>query len=291
MKKKLLVFSAFIMMALTVAGCGDNKKDTDNKQKGNESITSNEPINDNKENLELNESLKKLYDMIDTYFIPDIYPNFESYEDNNFYMDKVVKYENLSDQSRLYYAYKTIENVERRWFTSCDELKGYSYLKEDIATTCTKSAGEIIAKDQSSEEWFFNNVNKESLEKAYHDMYGDDKPLPLKDFTMSVTGTCVYSKIKDDFLCFEQTGGDTYPDHGERKLERYEEKEDYIEFYDRYLWIKMGVDGDTYYKSRLNEKEKIDSTNKDFSKGALYKHTFKKDNQGNYYWYSSERVE
>lgn len=272
-------------MILSLTGCGNNKKDTDNK--------TNENINDNdsKEEVYPNETIKKLHHMIEPYFIPDIYPDFESYEDSNFYMDKVVKYENLSDQSRLYYAYKTIENIERRWFTSCDELKGYSYLKEDIATTCKKSAGEIIAKDQSSEEWFFNNVNKETLEKAYHDMYGEDKKLPLKDFTMGVTGICVYSKIKNDYLCFDQTGGDTYPGYGEVEFEKYEEKEDSIEIYDRYLWIEYDVNGDVYYKSRFNKNEKLDSTNKDFSKGALYKHTFKKDNNGNYYWYSSERVE
>lgn len=269
MKKKILAILLFAMMILTLTGCKDNKK----------------------ENTTLTENVKKLYDMIETYYIPDVYPDFDSYKDSNFYMDKVVKYEDLSDESRLYYAYKTIENIERRWFTSCDELKGYSYENEDIATICQKGAGEIIAKDQSSEEWFFNNVNKETLENAYNSMYGEDKDLPLKSFTMSVTGICVYSKTKDDFLCFTQTGGDTYPEHGESKFEYFEEKDDSIEIYDRYLWVEYEVNQSVYYKSRFDKNEKIDSTTKDISKGALYKHTFKKDSKGNFYWYSSERVE
>lgn len=269
MKKKILAILLFAMMILTLTGCKDNKK----------------------ENTTLTENVKKLYDMIETYYIPDVYPDFDSYKDSNFYMDNKVKYEDLNEESRLYYAYNTIENIERKWFTSCDELKGYTYENEDIATTCEKSNKEIITKDQSSEEWLFNNVNKETLEKAYHNMYGEDKDIPLKDFTISVTGVCVYSKEKDDYLCFKQTGGDTYPEHGETKFEYYIETKDSLEIYDSYLWIKHEVDNDAYYKSRFNEDEKIDSKTKDFSKGALYKHTFKKDSKGNYYWYSSERVE
>ncbi len=282
MKKKILTLLLFAIMTLSLVGCSKEKE-------------KNKDLDDNKTNVnessEIQENLvKKLYDMVEVNFISEVYPDFASYKDSNFYMDKEVKYEDLSDESRLYYAYKTIENVERRWFKSCDELKNYTYQKEDISVTCNKSGSEIIAKDQSSEEWFFNNVNKETLEKAYHTMYGEDKKLPLKDFTMSVTGICVYSVSKDDFLCFNQTGSDSSPGHGETQYEKIEQKDDSIEIYDRYIWSNLTIDGEVYYKSRFKD-EKIDSTTKDFSKGALYKHTFKKDSKGNYYWYSSERVE
>lgn len=280
MKNKILAILLFAMMLLTITGCGkvDEKIKDDNDIKENEN---------NKTEKELHE---KLYDMIEPYFLSGIYPGFESYKDSNFYMDKEIKYEDLTDESRLYYAYKTID-AERKWFNSCEELKGYYYENEEISTTCTKSENAIIEKDKSSEEWFFENVDKKSLETAYHNMYGQDKELPLKSFAMNVTGICIYSESNDNFLCFNKTGGDTYPGIAEAEFDHYEEKEDSIEIYDRYLWIEYEIEQNTYYKSHLNKSEKIDTTEKDFSKGALYKHTFKKDDQGNYYWYSSVRVE
>lgn len=89
--------------------------------------------------------------------------------------------------------------------------------------------------------------------------------------------------------------------------------DDSIEIYDYYLWTVYGVDdnGDSqfmYYKSRFKEDELIetrkvkeafseeevienDKTPEEmFKKGALYKHTFIKDNNGNYYWYNSVRI-
>lgn len=113
MKKKILTLLLFAIMTLSLVGC--------NKEK-------NKDLDDNKTNVnepsEIQDNLvKKLYDMVEVNFISEVYPDFASYKDSNFYMDKEVKYEDLSDESRLYYAYKTIENVERRWFKSCDELK------------------------------------------------------------------------------------------------------------------------------------------------------------------------
>ena len=55
-----------------------------------------------------------------------------------------------------------------------------------------------------------------------------------------------------------------------------------------------------YLKSRFQNdiiKEEINNpnlmnsiSNEILEQGAVYKHTFKKDSTGNYYWYSSERI-
>ncbi len=278
MKKKILTLLFIAIMTLSLVGCGKKEeKSEDNKQNSNEQV-------EKENNL-----VRKLYDMLEVYFIPDVYPNFASYNNSNFYMDKEIKYEDLSDESKLYYAYNTIENIERKNFNSCNELKGYSFNGKKISNIC-ESDNEVI-QEGTSGDWRFENVDEEMLEKAYHNMYGQDKKMPLTSFTKHVIGACVYSKEKANFLCFTQTGSDTSLNHGETKYERFVENEDSIEIYDRYIWTRVTPDGESYYKSRFNEKELINSKDKDFSKGALYKHTFKKDKDGNYYWYSSERVE
>lgn len=144
--------------------------------------------------------------MLETYFIPELYQGYASYSELNFYMDKEVKYDTLSDEARLYYAYQIIKEPKRRWFDNCTQLKGYVYNDKDVYQTCVDSDSEIIKRGQSSEEWFFNDANKEKLEEAYHKIYGSSSKIPLKSFTMNFTGMCLYSENKDDFLCFETTG-------------------------------------------------------------------------------------
>ncbi len=241
--------------------------------------------------------VQKLHKRLELNYIHKIYQNFNSYENDNFYMDKLVDYTTLSDEAKMYYAYNTIENVERRWFSSCNDLKSYIYNNTNIYNECT-SNNEIIMEDYSGFEWFFNDINKAKLTKAYQEFYGNDKIFPLKAFTISVTGACAYSKEKDDYICYKQVGGDMGVDGAETKLVQAVEYNDRIEIYDRYVWYLHSDSKYTFYKSRFqNEKIVTQEYNNDFNipdeilnQGALYKHTFKKDSTGNYYWYSSERI-
>lgn len=248
-----------------------------------------------KEELSLNDNLvKELYDEIETYFIPELYEGFESYNENNFYMDKLVTYDTLSDEAKLYYAYQTIKDIKDKKINSCEELNGYIFNDVNLYDYCIKDSNMLI-----SEEYMFNDVNKVKLEEAYHKMYGYDKNMPLKNFTMNFIGLCLYSDIKKDYLCCNQVGGDTTFGSSKTKLISADKYSDRIELYDRYVWVDLADNnGFDYYKSRFN-KELIanvpeyneDNDDEYLDKGALYKHIFKKDSNGNYYWYSSERVE
>lgn len=261
------------------------------------------------------ELAQELYERLESDYIYPIYVNdYDTYIDSNFYNNKLVTYDDLSDESKLYYAYQIIENKEARRFDSCDDLKTYSFNGEDLYNKCLND-DEMIADGKGSGEWFFDDVNKEKLVSAYHKLFGSDKEMPLKQFTKLFVGACTYSKEKDDFICFNTIGGNEIGDRVETKFEKYKKKKDSIEIYDRYVWVEVEDNLDyyenIYYKSRLKEdkfasetfayemlkEEKVTNLENEelkddiFKQGALYKHIFKKDNSGNYYWYSSERVE
>ncbi len=248
-----------------------------------------------KEELSLNDNLvKELYDEIETYFIPELYDGFESYNENNFYMDKLVTYDTLSDEAKLYYAYQTIKDIKDKKINSCEELNGYIFNGVNLYDYCIKDSNMLI-----SEEYMFNDVNKVKLEEAYHKMYGYDKNMPLKNFTMNFIGVCLYSDTKKDYLCYNRVGGDTTFGSSKTKLISADKYSDRIELYDRYVWVDLADNnGFDYYKSRFNKELIVnvpeyneDNNDEYLDKGALYKHVFKKDNDSNYYWYSSERVE
>ncbi len=259
---------------------------------------------------------KELYERLEADYIYPIYVNdFDTYIDSNFYNDKLVTYDDLSDESKLYYAYQIIENKKQLKLRDCGELKLYKYNEEDLYAKCLRDE-DMIRKDiEYDGDWVFEDVNKEKLENAYHKLFGEDKEMPLKQFTKLFVGACTYSKEKDDFLCFNQVGGKEIGSRPETKFEKYKKKKDSIEIYDRYVWVEV-KDGfenyvNTYYKSRLKEDkfasetynyrkyegevglnlEKPELKDEIFKQGALYKHVFKKDKNGNYYWYSSERIE
>ena len=221
-----------------------------------------------KEELSLNDNLvKELYDEVETYFI---------------------------DEAKLYYAYQTIKDIKDKKINSCDELKSYTFNNMNLYEYCLKDPYML-----SNVEFMFNDVNKAKLEDAYHKMYGYDKEMPLKSFTMSFTGVCLYSDVEDEYLCHNQVGGDTTFGISRTKLISANKYFDRIELYDRYVWVDLADNnGFDYYKSRFNKELIVnvpeyneDNDDEYLDKGALYKHIFKKDSNGNYYWYSSERVE
>lgn len=299
--KKTKFILGLICLALIIAFFVINKLHNETTQNELDIFS----INVNKgEKIEIapeNKSVQILYKKIEKDFISKVYDEFETYENNNFYIDELVTYNDLSDESKLYYAYQQLEDIERKWFNNCDELSGY-YLNEKSISQICKSNPLIIKKDYSSEEWFFNNVTKEKLEEAYQNLYGIDKQLPKKDFAMSYIGRCIYSSEKDDYLCYKVTGSNTSLNETKTKIIKVIKYHDYIEIYDKYIWIENKYQGtqykQDYYKSHLKKEIIVSKTTptstideKIIDSGALYKHIFKKDSKNNYYWYSSERIE
>ena len=248
-----------------------------------------------REEMSLTDDLvTELYDELEIYFIPELYDGFESYNENNFYMDKLVTYDTLSDEAKLYYAYQTLKNINDRQISSCTELEGYTFNDTNLYDYCLNNQYIL-----DGYEYMFNDVNKTKLEEAYHEMYGYDKEMPLKSFTMSFTGVCLYSETKGDYLCYNQVGGDTTFGVSKTKLVSAYKYSNKIELYDRYIWADLADgDGFDFSKSRfdkeliVNVPEYSDEILSEYlDEGALYKHIFKKDANGNYYWFSSERVE
>ena len=76
--------------------------------------------------------IEKLYKRIEPDYIMKVYQDYQTYIDSNFYNDKLVTYDTLNDESKLYYAYQIIENKERRWFNSCEDLKTYFFNENEI---------------------------------------------------------------------------------------------------------------------------------------------------------------
>lgn len=248
-----------------------------------------------------NKSIQKLYSKIEPDFLQKVYDEYDTYANNNYYMDKLITYNDLNEPSKLYYAYKQLKNIKRKYFNNCEELKNYSLNNKTLTELCNSNPL-MIKKDYSSEEWQFNDVNKEKLEEAYKDLYGSEKKIPTQTFTTSYTGKCIYSEEEDNFLCYQTTGSNSSLNEVRTKINKVIKYHDYIEIYDNYVWIEIKYQVSNYkidyYKSRL-KKELISSETQPtynindeiINNGALYKHTFKKNKGNTYYWYSSERIE
>ncbi len=88
-------------------------------------------------------------------------------------------------------------------------------------------------------------------------------------------------------------------EHGYSDLQRAEQEGENIYLYDIFLWGDEEDDGKIHYYTSSSENLKIDSTDayessreklmtQYKSKLNTYKHTFKKSENGDYYWVSTE---
>lgn len=222
-------------------------------------------------NLDINSEL-----VTNIYKINAINKELETNED--FYQNKKVTFEDLSEKAKFDLAYRFIERDKgsaKRNTSTCDFLKGYS-----LYEGCLKDSEYYL-------DFAYFGYNKKDLEESYHKIFGSNASLPLGHFYVSEVQECEYSKENDDYLCYMGMVGGYWVPERVTKIIKAEEHGNTITIYDKYILLSE----EGTYKDP-EEKEILDKEwNENLvEKGNIYKHIYQKDINNNYYWISSEPV-
>lgn len=140
---------------------------------------------------------------------------------------------------------------------------------------------------------YYSDINKELIHEYAIKMFGKDDLVDEEFSLFSIT--CEYS---EDYKCYMFPGGGTGYPHYYMELDRYEVTNDEVVLYHKYVYFLMNQEYWKYgiYTSHDSDNElalyEDDKDDKYYLEeyGTMYKTIFKKDDNGNYYWLSSEPV-
>ena len=210
----------------------------------------------------------------------------------NAYSGEEVNKDTLSNENKLCMAYYALDSES----ISSDSHK-VTITNDNDVQLCEIGEGINFAAKEGEEACSYQIISSDDLENAYSTIYNEDLPND-KTFYINSTNACYYSNGK--YYCGEAETF-IYSLTPEATIYRLIDKasvklNDDIVITDYYLRIS----DNKCYGSNTSEEEistcsevlkDNDSIeiNEEFVKkyGKLYKHTFKKDNHDNYYWYSS----
>lgn len=200
------------------------------------------------------------------------------YMDNDlgYYQNKRITYSDFDDASRLKYTYLSLVETLNYDSNDLSMVEGLgengncefydSYYFVDYNSKGNKSLYSLCLNQEAI--WVNKLASKELLEKQYKKIFGMDKTVPKQSFIVTPGEYCAYSSKNDNYVCFSYDGfGTAGNDYYKATLEKAIENNGVVELYDNL----------EYWKVSSNQVSK----NK-------YKHTFKLDASGNYYWVSSE---
>ncbi len=220
--------------------------------------------------------------------------------DEGFYLGKYVDYNSFSNQNKLYLTY-TFKDVKTSsyTFTDCEALKQY----KEVYEMC-------LFDDNGTGSWFgpsyieymrLYKIDIESFKNAYKEFWGSDKEMVEENFDIKYSIGCEYSSENKDYLCHALMQGWPGEQYEMTKLIKAEQIGNTVYLYDYFVYADYASPEGTF-KDRY-KKEKISTLDyreiyfsdegEDMSimgQGQIYKHTFKKNSNGTYYWISSEPI-
>lgn len=207
--------------------------------------------------------------------------NQERFFNTGFYDGKKMTYNDLQEKNAMVYQQNRIEG-HAVTFHSCEEAKKYPNIYE----VCQKDSSWVVGEDAS----YYRFFSYDDFNTLYKKMFGNDKNAEKISFNIYYNTQCDFYENLDEYLCYNLPAG-WYAEEAEfTKLIKVQKVNDWIEYYDIYVY--GGYDGT--YKD-LKKKEKISNIliwddNSLVEKGQIYKHIFKDNGNGEYYWVSSEPV-
>ena len=235
--------------------------------------------------------------------------------------EKLVDEVNFHDSGSVYNSFKTDVNnlpIEALLSLVISDIK---FGSETDNVPCSEilenGAWEKSAwkNDTCSGEssWARVNISTENIKKGVINIIGreQEKNYKYESFSLNGDGALVCAYYNNNYSCYDAQGGGTEPDFGESKIiKATKDQDDNIYIYDKYLMFKTDENSNelVYHvyntfdkKKELNQCKDIDGNNdcnyenyiKIYGNDDIntFKHTFKKDIDGNYYWYSTEIVE
>ena len=228
---------------------------------------------------------------IDTDYVLNSYKflvndNLDSCNGLNMYGENRVEYADLSDADKLCLAYRNIKqhsydklnksNNENYCYISKNDNKGFTLNEDNICDI------EIISKEKIDQIYY----------ELFNKQIGD-----YSDFKINDSRACYYQD--DKYLCGDSILQNiTYgwnPTYY-TIITKAKEKGSYLYIYDYFLIINNNECYLSNNGSIKNDKCSLKLTNANIDNrfltkfGQKYKHTFKKNNNGTYYWISSEPI-
>lgn len=239
-------------------------------------------IYQNKEN-KINKELKDKYREQYTYL-----SNSDLHNCNGLYnySNKKIEYDDINIESKLcstYYKLDSNNNSNEIW------------KKDKKKNTCTKNNMKFRI-DDNSDSCSVTISDKEEFSKIYKKIFNKD--IEEKEFKIDDLHVCYFNKnnvycgLSETYTIILENDYDVY-----RVINKIEEKSSSVEIYD--YFIKKDVDMCYKYYTTSDNNEKC--TNKILTKkdinynmlkkyGTLYKHIYNKNEDGTYYWVSSEPI-
>lgn len=226
--------------------------------------------------------------MLDDPIVEEIYKTNKffsgSYYDVNFYEDRLITYDDIKEEDRFEIAfYVKKHDSEPIIYNSCEETKDF----KSLYSTCTFDSSFVIGEDAFS----YSKINKDELEKNYREIFGPNKSFAKKEYHLHAS-MVEYSESIDEYLYYTLPEGYYTGVDEVTKLVKAVKVGNTIELYDYYVfmtsWIEhAGTFKDRHYNTKLSDDFDYDI----IEAGQLYKHIYRKDQNGNYYWYSSEPID
>lgn len=247
-----------------------------------EKETSNNSNDSKIEKIDINsDEVQKLYN--------EILKSNKIYGEENwnesFYKDEKVTYNELSNIEKNIAVLQSIEDSDTVSMDTKNVNKSKLYYKNDVGIASTAKV-----------------YSKQLIEARAKQLFGEQNQ-NIQWKTIDNNFGYIYDYVDEQYYAYGyQGGGFGCPVASYTNLIDGEKDKENIYLYDKFIFSES-TPTNVYFYTSSSKANLIDQTNiykeldeatvldKYGEKAKKYKHTFKKDSDGNYYWYSTEPIE
>ena len=206
---------------------------------------------------------------------------------NSIYQDKLVTYDDLSDATKIAYAYNYNNSQDSYYgLSSCDHLEEHNYNGTNLKEICEKDPEKEL---NNLGERIYYTIDQGILEQNYYQLF-NNFDLPNTNNYVKNNIYCSYSGTRGNYICFKDNNINTNQELTnsiKTEITDVYITEEEIIIYEKYMYQE--------YNSTKNQTiSYFDNTKlkkiKNILEGKTYKHTFLNDTRGSFYWYSTEPV-
>lgn len=207
------------------------------------------------------------------------------------YSDKEITQKSLSEEERLCMAYYQVEDNNKKQ----ESMKSTGKNNKDIKICKVGEKTTIVADEEDDKKCTYEMIKEKDLKESYQKIYGKEidsnKPFYItskeicrkegETYYCGTAETFQYSILPETTI-YRLMNKAIKKLNGDINLYDY-----FLKVSDKTCYAKNNNEETKECSDALKKQKEIDQ--KFISKyGSIYKHTFKKDANGNYYWYKSE---
>ena len=271
------IFAIIIVTLLCIGAIGYLVYD--NFIKENETVENNEAKENNNINNEQNDEdniQTDIDELGNSLFLKTaIYTHFQ--KEYILYSYQNLTYETLNNSNKLKMAYAQIPNNEK------------IYNPEESRT-------DECYDNNDRYHCYYEKVSQQVFENYYHMLFGSNKTIEYNEIVYAKDENLTCNLESAEFVCYPYDAGGALSITHHLKYDYAEQDGENINVYVNFL-AKDDIDNiiynDAQMKNKIGESKSTDKEelfNEFADKTGLYKVTFKKDTNDNYYWYSSEII-